>query len=108
MICHRRHVLLALLCAPLTGTFGGARLFPSGDDAVEYNAKKLPPIQTASNAVELEIMFVERPVDDPLFGFEPQVTGRTAPSYFAAAYGDDLFGDGRARATSPPLGEIAQ
>ncbi len=36
------------------------------------------------------------PVDDPLFGFEPQVTRRAAQSYFMSMYAADLFWDGRA------------
>jgi len=36
------------------------------------------------------------PVNDPLFGFEAQVTGRASPSFIAAMYADSLFWDGRA------------
>jgi len=39
-----------------------------------------------------------RPIEDPLFGFEPQVTRRSAPSYFLAMYSPELFWDGRASA----------
>ncbi|MBL4660717.1 MAG: endonuclease/exonuclease/phosphatase family protein [Alcanivoracaceae bacterium] len=35
-------------------------------------------------------------IDDPVFGFEPQVTGRTSPSFINAMYSDELFWDGRA------------
>ena len=40
-----------------------------------------------------------QPIDDPLFGFEPQVTRRSAPSYFLSMYSPDLFWDGRASTT---------
>ncbi len=36
------------------------------------------------------------PIEDPTFGFEPQVTGRAAPSYFASMFAPDIFWDGRA------------
>lgn len=39
------------------------------------------------------------PVDDPVFGFGPQVTGRATPSFFASLYARDTFWDGRARST---------
>jgi cytochrome c peroxidase len=35
-------------------------------------------------------------VDDPLFGFEPQVTGRAAPNYFGGLWAPELLLDGRA------------
>jgi len=38
-------------------------------------------------------------IDDPTFGFDPQVTGRAAQAYFASMYFDDLFWDGRASST---------
>jgi cytochrome c peroxidase len=37
-----------------------------------------------------------QPVDDALFGFAPQVTRRTAQSYFGGAHASELFWDGRA------------
>lgn len=44
------------------------------------------------------------PVDDPLFGFGPQVTGRAAPSFFASLHARDTFWDGRAlRTFTDPL-----
>jgi len=36
-------------------------------------------------------------MEDPLFGFDPQVTRRAAQSYFMAGYAAELFWDGRAR-----------
>jgi len=36
------------------------------------------------------------PVLDPLFGFEPQVTNRSAPSFFNGIWSRDQFWDGRA------------
>lgn len=38
-------------------------------------------------------------VEDALFGFEPQVTGRRSPTMIGAAFFDDLFWDGRASGT---------
>lgn len=38
----------------------------------------------------------QNPVNDPDFGFEPQVTGRAAQAYFMGMYGEDNFWDGRA------------
>jgi len=35
-------------------------------------------------------------VNDPVFGFDPQVTGRAAPSYFISMFARDNFWDGRA------------
>ena len=40
-----------------------------------------------------------QPIADPLFGFEPQVTGRSAQSYFLSMYSPELFWDGRASTT---------
>jgi len=37
-----------------------------------------------------------RRVPHPVFGAEPQVTARVAPSYFGALWADELFWDGRA------------
>jgi len=37
-----------------------------------------------------------QPIDDPVFGFQPQVTGRSTPSFINAMYAPDLFWDGRA------------
>ncbi len=39
------------------------------------------------------------PINDPIFGFDPQVTGRNAPPYFAAMFAPDSFWDGRADST---------
>ncbi len=36
---------------------------------------------------------------DPWHGFEPQVTGRNSPSFLMAAWGNELFWDGRAATT---------
>ncbi len=36
------------------------------------------------------------PIADPVFGFNRQVTGRAAPSYFASMFAPDIFWDGRA------------
>lgn len=39
------------------------------------------------------------PVNDPIYGFNVQVTGRSANSFIMAAYAGDIFWDGRARTT---------
>lgn len=39
---------------------------------------------------------LNEPIEDPLFGFEPQVTRRAAQSYFLSIYAPDMFWDGRA------------
>jgi cytochrome c peroxidase len=39
------------------------------------------------------------PIEDPIFGFDRQVTGRAAPSYFASMFAPELFWDGRASNT---------
>ena len=36
------------------------------------------------------------PIVDPVFGFDPQVTGRAAPSYFTSMFARENFWDGRA------------
>jgi len=48
------------------------------------------------------------PVEDPVFGFAPQVTGRTAPSFLSAQHATDIFWDGRARTRfdDPETGEL--
>lgn len=38
-------------------------------------------------------------IEDAIFGFEPQVTERAAPSFFNHIYADELFWDGRASGT---------
>ncbi len=40
-----------------------------------------------------------QPISDPVFGFEPQVTRRSAQSYFLSMYSPELFWDGRASGT---------
>ncbi len=48
------------------------------------------------------------PIEDPIFGFNRQVTGRAAPSYFESIFAPDLFWDGRAtsRFTDPQFGGV--
>ena len=48
------------------------------------------------------------PIEDPRFGFDRQVTGRAAPSYFESIFAPDLFWDGRAtsRFTDPQYGGV--
>jgi cytochrome c peroxidase len=50
-----------------------------------------------------------RPRSHPLFGAEPQVTPRLAPSNFAALWADELFWDGRAGSqfADPLTGKVA-
>jgi len=48
-------------------------------------------------------------MEDPLFGLDPQVTGRLAPSNFGALWAGEVFWDGRAGSQfiDPLSGEIA-
>ena len=48
-------------------------------------------------------------VEHPVFGFEPQVTQRIAPSNFGALWAEEVFWDGRAgsRFVDPLTGEVA-
>jgi cytochrome c peroxidase len=50
-----------------------------------------------------------RPVAHPLFGDQPQVTPRVAPSYFGALWADELLWDGRAGTVfkDPVTGNVA-
>lgn len=50
-----------------------------------------------------------KPVDDPVFGFGPQVTNRVAPSNFGALWAEEVFWDGRAgsRFVDPLTGRTA-
>jgi cytochrome c peroxidase len=47
------------------------------------------------------------PVDDPVFGANPQVTPRTSPAVFGALWASEVFWDGRAggRLTDPVTGQ---
>ena len=49
------------------------------------------------------------PLEHPVFGFEPQVTQRIAPSNFGALWANEVFWDGRAgsRFVDPLTGEVA-
>ena len=51
-------------------TLLGCSLFPTDDSVskVESRRPSLPPIQAAREAIQLEVLFVERPADDPLLG----------------------------------------
>ena len=51
-------------------TLTGCSLFPTDDavSKVESRRPALPPIRAARNAIQLEVLFVERPSDDPLLG----------------------------------------
>ncbi|MCA9245141.1 MAG: hypothetical protein KDA32_14375, partial [Phycisphaerales bacterium] len=48
-------------------------------------------------------------IGDDVFGFNPQITGRSAPTMINAAFGNDLFWDGRARSqfVDPQTGNVA-
>ncbi len=64
------HRLPWLVVALAASTLTGCSLFPT-DDAVsniESRRPTLPPIQTSREAIQLEVLFVERPADDPLLG----------------------------------------
>lgn len=60
------------LVAVLLGlcVFAGCSLFPGRGPAgsVQLNRPALPPIQTSSDAVQLELFLIDRPADDPLLG----------------------------------------
>ncbi|HEX7081711.1 MAG TPA: cytochrome c peroxidase [Gammaproteobacteria bacterium] len=49
-----------------------------------------------------------QPLDDPLFGRAPRVTGRTSPSNFGALWAEELFWDGRVggRFMDPSTGAV--
>ena len=49
------------------------------------------------------------PLEHPVFGYEPQVTRRVAPSNFGALWAEEVFWDGRAgsRFVDPLTGEVA-
>ena len=51
-------------------TLMGCSLFPTGDAVSKAESRRLslPPIRAAQNAIQLEVLFVERPADDPLLG----------------------------------------
>ncbi|MDX2200761.1 MAG: cytochrome c peroxidase [Phycisphaerae bacterium] len=69
---------------PRQGTHPGFDgLFNTADDV--FGSPGVP--RTASDGT---------PINDPIFGFEEQVTGRRSPKNIMAAYGPTLFWDGRA------------
>jgi cytochrome c peroxidase len=49
-----------------------------------------------------------QPVEDPIFGFAPQVTRRAAPSFLSAQHATEIFWDGRASTQfhDPETGEL--
>ena len=59
-----------LVVALAVSTLVGCSLFPTDDvlSKVESRRPSLPPIRAAQNAIQLEVLFVERPADDPLLG----------------------------------------
>lgn len=59
-----------LVVALAVSTLVGCSLFPTEDavSSVESRRPSLPPIRAAQNAIQLEVLFVERPADDPLLG----------------------------------------
>lgn len=62
--------LSLLVSALAVSTLTGCSLFPAADTVsrVESHRPALPPIQAARNAIQLEVLFIERPADDPLLG----------------------------------------
>lgn len=68
VVSYRRLPLLAVALA--VSTLLGCSLFPVGDavEKVESRRSTLPPIQAAREAIQLEVLFIERPADDPLVG----------------------------------------
>ena len=65
---------------------GSDRFFGTDDDVIGS-----PGIARQTSTGEL--------IDDVLFGFQPQVTDRLAPSNIMAMYADSTFWDGRAGST---------
>ncbi|MBC8115293.1 MAG: hypothetical protein H7062_12990 [Candidatus Saccharimonas sp.] len=59
-----------LVVALAVSTLMGCSLFPTEEavSKVESRRPSLPPIRAAQNAIQLEVLFVERPADDPLLG----------------------------------------
>jgi hypothetical protein len=59
-----------LVVALAVSTLIGCSLFPADDavSKVESRRPALPPIRVAQTAIQLEVLFVERPADDPLLG----------------------------------------
>ena len=69
----RRDAIIALLACTLTG--GGCSLLNKGLSSVGLDSRPtndstsgIPKIPRAADTVQLEMLFVERPVDDPLLG----------------------------------------
>lgn len=59
-----------LVVALAVSTLTGCSLFPTEDAVSKAESRRpsLPPIRAAQNAIQLEVLFVERPADDPLLG----------------------------------------
>lgn len=51
-------------------TLMGCSVFPASDavSRAESRRPSLPPIQASREAIQLEVLFIERPADDPLLG----------------------------------------
>ena len=64
----RRLPLLAFALG--ISAFVGCSLFPGGDAQTSINLHRptLPPIQASADSIQLQILFVDRPADDPMLG----------------------------------------
>jgi hypothetical protein len=64
-------LLLCVLCAALCGCSffkDGAGLFGQRSQVAEGESPQLPPIPTSRDAIQLEVLLIERPVGDALLG----------------------------------------
>lgn len=66
MFADRSHLALALLAAAAPLLYGGCALL--AESKPDRHTAALPPVPAARDAIELEIIFVERAIDDPLIG----------------------------------------
>ena len=64
------HRLSWLAVSLAVSTLMGCSLFPTEDAVSQAESRRpsLPPIRAGQNAIQLEVLFVERPADDPLLG----------------------------------------
>lgn len=67
-VSYRRLPWVAVALA--VSTLAGCSVFQAGDavSRVESRRPTLPPIQASREAIQLEVLFIERPADDPLLG----------------------------------------
>lgn len=68
MFWTQRHSWLAGFLSVLLLSAGGCALFQQSSRQEANKPAGLPPIPTSRDAIQLEMVFVERPIDDPLLG----------------------------------------